>query len=182
MKPRLAGATFLCIVVWLIATQAQQPRSGRFVPGETIVRFQPAATRRQRNNILAARGARLIRRFNALDLHHVRLAAGQSVDEALTAFRSDPGVVLVQPNYIRKTTATAPPNDPYWSFDLLWGLQKIQAQQTWTALTTGDPGVVVADIDTGVNYKHPDLAANMWRNPGEIPGNHIDDDNDGYVD
>ena len=152
------------------------------MPGEVIVKFQPQATSPQRNGILAARGARLIRRFGAVDLHHVRLAPGQSVDEAVAAFRAIPGVVLAQPNYIRKITATAPPNDPYWSFDLLWGLQKIQAQQTWTALTTGDPGIVVGDIDTGVNYTHPDLAANMWRNPGEIAGNNIDDDNDGYVD
>jgi subtilisin family serine protease len=42
--------------------------------------------------------------------------------------------------------------------------------------------VVVASIDTGVDYTHPDLAANMWHNPGEIPGNSIDDDGNGYVD
>ena len=42
--------------------------------------------------------------------------------------------------------------------------------------------MVIADIDTGVNYDHPDLAANIWTNPGEIPGNGIDDDGDGYVD
>ena len=47
---------------------------------------------------------------------------------------------------------------------------------------TGDGSVIVASIDTGVNYNHPDLAANMWRNPLEIPGNGIDDDGDGYVD
>lgn len=40
----------------------------------------------------------------------------------------------------------------------------------------------MADIDTGVDYNHPDLAANMWRNPGEIPGNGVDDDGNGYVD
>ena len=42
--------------------------------------------------------------------------------------------------------------------------------------------MVVADIDTGVDYNHPDLAANMWINPGEIPNNGIDDDGNGYVD
>src|SRR5262249_61703481 len=40
----------------------------------------------------------------------------------------------------------------------------------------------VAEIDTGVDYNHPDLKANMWRNPGEIPGNGIDDDHNGYKD
>ena len=52
----------------------------------------------------------------------------------------------------------------------------------WSNFTTGDGSVIVASIDTGVNYNHPDLSANMWRNPLEIPGNGIDDDGDGYID
>ena len=46
----------------------------------------------------------------------------------------------------------------------------------------GDPTVTVAVIDTGVDYSHEDLRANMWTNPNEIPGNGIDDDGDGYID
>ena len=46
----------------------------------------------------------------------------------------------------------------------------------------GSPGVVLAVLDTGVDYRHEDLAANMWRNPGEIPGNGIDDDGNGFRD
>ena len=47
---------------------------------------------------------------------------------------------------------------------------------------TGDPNLKVGVIDTGIDYNHPDLAANIWTNPGEIPGNGIDDDDNGYVD
>ena len=50
------------------------------------------------------------------------------------------------------------------------------------ALETGNPDVIVAVIDQGVKYDHEDLAANMWINTGEIPGNGIDDDNNGYID
>ncbi len=86
------------------------------------------------------------------------------------------------------------PNDP--EFGKLWGLHNtgqtingrtgiadadIDAPEAW-CITTGSRNVTIAVIDTGVMYTHPDLAANIWRNPGEIPGNGIDDDNNGYID
>src|SRR5207244_2135070 len=80
------------------------------------------------------------------------------------------------------------PNDPMFSQQ--WYLKKIGATNAW-ATTTGSTNIVVAIIDTGVDYTHPDLAANMWRNPGETglddqgrdkATNGIDDDNNGYVD
>lgn len=82
------------------------------------------------------------------------------------------------------------PNDS--DFDQLWALHNegqvdgrpfadIDAPEAWKT-QTGDPTLVVVVIDTGVDYTHQDLAANMWRNPGEIEGNGIDDDGNGYVD
>ena len=187
MKGRL-GVALLALVsflaVPLVTPQARQPGSGsgRFVPGEVIVKFQPGFSQFQRNGILTGGGAGLIRRFAALDLDHVRLAPGQSVAAGLAAFRRLPSVALAQPNFIRRAVGSAPPDDPYWLFGFLWGLERINAQGAWTSFTAGDADVVVADIDTGVDYTHPDLAANMWINPGEVAANGLDDDANGYVD
>ena len=58
----------------------------------------------------------------------------------------------------------------------------INVKDVWSTLTCGDPSVIVAVVDWGVKYNHPDLAANMWTNTKEIPGNGIDDDKNGYID
>lgn len=71
------------------------------------------------------------------------------------------------------------PNDPRYAS--LYGMERIGAPRAWS-LSTGGTSAIVAVIDTGVDYTHPDLAGNMWTNPGEIPGNGIDDDANGYVD
>ncbi|MBD3251230.1 S8 family serine peptidase [Candidatus Uhrbacteria bacterium] len=71
------------------------------------------------------------------------------------------------------------PNDPY--YDEQWYLTKIGMEEAWEE-TTGSPSVVVAVIDTGIDIYHEDLAQNMWSNTGEIPGNQLDDDQNGFID
>jgi subtilase family protein/carboxypeptidase family protein len=104
------------------------------------------------------------------------LPAGTDPAVAAAAYASDPDVEWAEPEHIVHTTFV--PNDPY--LNLQWGLETIGAAAAWD-VTHGE-GTIVAINDTGVDYLHPDLAANMWSNPGEIPGNGIDDDGNGYVD
>ena len=167
--------------------QAQEPQKNKnrteaFVSGEMLVRFSPTLNASQKNSILSSRRAIRIRRFDALDIDLVRVPPGQAVAASVGGFKGVQGVVLAQPNYFRYAIQSAPPNDPRWLDGSLWGLGTIQAKPVWTDYTRGDGSVVVASIDSGVDYLHPDLAPNMWRNPLEIPGNGIDDDNNGYVD
>jgi len=94
-------------------------------------------------------------------------------------------VEFAELNYTGRTQqATIPrqpvaPNDPLYPQE--WHLSKIKAPEAWN-ITKGDPSVVIAVIDTGVKWNHPDLAANIWSNSGEIAGNGIDDDANGYID
>ncbi|KKS12070.1 MAG: Peptidase S8 and S53, subtilisin, kexin, sedolisin [Candidatus Daviesbacteria bacterium GW2011_GWB1_41_5] len=74
-------------------------------------------------------------------------------------------IEYAEPNYI--VHALAPPNDPY--YPKLWGMKKIDAEKAWD-VTTGSNNIVVGVVDSGVDYNHEDLAANIWSNPGGIWG------------
>ncbi len=77
------------------------------------------------------------------------------------------------------STLAATSNDPF--FQNQWYLQTISAPNAWET-TTGSSQMIVAVLDTGFDLDHPDLSSNVWVNPGEIPGDGIDNDHNGYVD
>ena len=109
--------------------------------------------------------------------YRVRLPEGMSVEDALSLLAIEELVTFVEPNYIFRAIST--PDDTWYS--RLWGMPKIGAPTAWDT-TTGSAEIVVGIIDTGIDKGHVDLAENMWSNPGEIAGNGIDDDGNGYVD
>ena len=153
-------------------------RLADYIQDEVIVRFRPEASRARRDAAISAAGGRVRRLYPELETERLQLDGSQTVLAAITILERDSEVLSAEPNFIRRIVGT---NDPRWIDGSLWGLRKIQAETAWT-IGTGSSDIVVADLDTGVNYSHPDLTANMWRNPGEIPGNHVDDDRNGYVD
>ncbi|MEW6210552.1 MAG: S8 family serine peptidase [Acidobacteriota bacterium] len=148
-----------------------------YVEGELLVRFKKNAPLHQISLAHSQLGAEVIKEFPLTGWQRVRLPEGMSVGDGLSLYKNSDSVLEAQPNYIYHVLAT--PNDP--RYGELYGMTKIQAPVAWNT-TTGSANVVVAIIDTGVLYTHEDLAPNMWRNPGEIPGNNLDDDNNGYRD
>lgn len=130
-----------------------------------------------------------------------------SVEEAIDELQNSSYVAYAEPNYIISLSlpdvpqppgeepvgmesVSGAPNDPRFSEQ--WALQNtgqtggtpgadINAISAWS-MNKGSGSIVVAVIDTGVDYTHPDLAQNIWTNPGEIPNNGIDDDGNGYID
>ncbi len=118
------------------------------------------------------------------DLKHIvviHFAAHQKVDDILEYYKQFSDVDYIEKVPLYKTTYT--PNDlgPQSGSGNQWGLHKIQAEQAWN-ISTGDSRVTVAVVDNAVQTNHPDLAPVIWTNPGEIPGNGIDDDANGYID
>ena len=147
---------------WSTAPESAPPRAPRSrapTARAWCARFRPSA---------AAPGRRLV----------LVRSGDVSTAELRRLFAADPAVARVSPNYIRRVAAAAP-DDP--GLVDQWGLLRVNAPDAWE-VTTGSPDVVVASIDTGVDLLHPDLAANVWRNPGEVAGNGVDDDANGYVD
>jgi subtilisin family serine protease len=107
----------------------------------------------------------------------VAIRGNQNIHDVLDEARSHPDVEQAQLNYIY--TPDLVPTDPQYPAQYAHGLT--DAELGWD-IETGDPSVAMAIVGTGVELLHPDLAANIWENAGEIAGNGIDDDLNGYVD
>lgn len=165
----------LC-AAWCGATHAQG--AGRpYVPNEVLVRWDPAAIAGATDAYHAKLGAKLLETYHGIGWQRVRVPPGMLVTDALTKYRALAGITAAEPNYL--VTLGTTPNDTL--YPTLYGLPKISAPAAWD-VDTGTNGVVVAVVDSGIFYTHADLAANMWQNPAEIPGNGLDDDGNGYVD
>ncbi|MCG6900791.1 MAG: S8 family serine peptidase [Gammaproteobacteria bacterium] len=152
-----------------------------------------------------ARGLGLGRtkRLHGTNWYTVQIASpGASPRDMADSARRLPGVLRAAADPILRINDQIPPRDPYYVDDpdpgddcdiiedtncdpesLLdqWGLFKVGAEGAWNG-SPGSPETVIAIIDSGVDFDHDDLWANIWTNPGEIAGNGIDDDDNGFVD
>jgi subtilisin family serine protease len=162
-----------------------------YAPDTILVKFLPTASPAQKMNARALVSGERNRSYGLVQgLEHIQLSKGQSVERAIEVLQQLPFVEYAEPDFVLH----ADTNDYF--FDLQWGLHNtgqrirnipgtfdadIDAPEAWD-ITTGGPAFVVAVIDTGVEYTHEDLINNVWINPGEIQGNGIDDDGNGYID
>lgn len=168
----------------------------RYVPGEVLVKFKEDTPDTTPALIVKSFGHEKLKELNRRVVQ-VKLKSGQSVEAAIAAYQSDPNVAHVQPNYLYKLSAI--PNDTHYGE--LWGLKNNEQTVTDGPYPTNNPGiigmdmgleaawdhitdcssVIVAVLDTGINYTHTDLAANMWDGGASYPNHgwdYVDDDND----
>ena len=150
-----------------------------YADGEVLVKFKSGTDSALIAQTNAFVGASLLETLGDLNWIRVKLPAGMPVEKAIEEYKQFGEIEVVQPNFYYHLLAT--PNDPQYSNTGMYGLSKISAPAAWD-MTTGSSSVVVADIDTGLRYTHEDIAANAWTNPGEINGNNIDDDGNGFID
>jgi subtilisin family serine protease len=201
----LVGSTLVAVLGAGGAAPAQSSAKEQLgppaVPGELIVRYAAGVGEAKRDAVLAEVGARERRDFGRLGAELVSVDAAETA-QALATLNDDPRVVYAEPNYLLQ--ADGIPNDG--SFRELWGLHNtgqtvagvagtsdadIDAVEAWD-VATGSSATVVAVIDTGIDFTHPDLGGSatasprMWTNPGESCAgcrtDGIDNDADGYVD
>ncbi len=188
----------LCAVIAIVAMVPLMAaaRTGSQLPPHAqdriLVKFKVSAGQRALSGFLARQQVRGIRQFPATGIARVDLEPGTDVADAVFRLEQDPAVEYAEPDYLLR--AQQLPDDPY--FGRQWYLRNtgqmvngyvgrpeadIKAVPAWEK--AGDNGrVVVAVVDSGVDLAHPDLVANLWTNPGEIPGNGLDDDGNGKVD
>jgi subtilisin family serine protease len=152
-------------------------KRSKLVSQELLVRFDDQAPKESRKRLLGRRGV-IAEMWSARSGHAVlRLPKGWPASDAQAWFAAQDIVALAEPNFIYTTQEYS--NDVRLADQ--WALARIDAQAAWN-LETGSPDIVIAIIDTGVNYGHVDLAANIWKNPGELSGDGLDNDGNGFVD
>ncbi|MCJ2563092.1 MAG: S8 family serine peptidase, partial [Candidatus Thermoplasmatota archaeon] len=144
---------------------------------QIIVDFTPDFDFSMIEEFTERNGLQLLRLYPAIGEAVFRIFE-RDLDYVMFQTARDPSVEFISPNGFYKISYT--PNDPRWANQ--WGPKKIQAQDAWN-LTKGNSSVIVAILDTGVDYLHEDLAGNMWKNPSEDGGTPgVDDDGNGYID
>jgi subtilisin family serine protease len=146
-----------------------------------IVRFAAGASTQERADMRARADVQRDATLPVRGLELVDPVPGVSVGAAVADLQHMDGVLYAEPD--RFVRQTAMPNDPLLSYE--WDMTAIRAPEAWD-VTTGSAQVPVAVVDTGIDATHPDLASNVWTNPGESGGgretNGLDDDGNGRID
>ena len=200
---KLSVLGVLGLAVLSQAAFAKMAENAPYVPGEVLVKVKPGLKARflAKKSLL---GAEVKKELNLTAGNYLLLKSNEKSTNALVnELEALPEVQYAEPNYLYSIHGfeSSAPVDPMSG--KLWGLKNtgsnepdkngnisstpgvvsadLSAEKAWS-VTGGSKKVVIAVIDTGIDYNHPDLKNNMWVNEKEIPGNGIDDDGNGYID
>ena len=199
-----AGIALLavCSTIPLASLLAQAPPLGKDGPkyheGQVLVQFQPTAKEAEKLASMKRGKLSLIKHIHTAAMKAKKhpgidhLSTSLPVSDVIAVLSGDPAIEFAEPNWVYVHQAV--PIDPYFVNGNLWGMYGdlssfptyssfgSQAAEAWAAGHTGSKNVVVGVIDQGIQFTHPDLAANIWTNPYEDPTDGVDNDGNEYVD
>jgi subtilisin family serine protease len=172
------------------------------VPGEIVVMFAAGVGRAEARELHQRVDTEVVSRVPRFQVEVVRVPATTSIEAAIRGYERDPRVLFAEQNRVVVPFDT--PTDPMFADQ--WSLNNtgqshrisdlglsptvtgsgtadadVDGVEAWD-VTTGGSGPVIAVIDTGVDIDHPDLVNSLWVSPGEIAGNGMDDDGNGFID
>lgn len=165
----------------------ETPHTNKYSREHILVKFKSGTLRSRICEIFTEVGIIKDKHYKDINVYKIKVPS-DNVMEIIDKLLKYDEIKYAEPDHTVRIHQTTP-DDP--DFDKLWGLHNtgqdggtldadIDAPEAWDTITGGS--VVVAVIDSGVNYNHEDLASNMWVNEGEIPDNGVDDDGNGYID
>ncbi len=182
------------------AATTSTSKKPHYKDGEVLVLFRKGIATATANSALSAKAATVVKRFDQLTARTgqvfalVRGGKGVSSAQLMKTLSKDSRVQAASLNYGKRPTVVASdpllPNDTFFQYQ--WSLNNtgqeggalgadIKAPTAWTQ-HTDSKDVVIAVVDTGVDYEHSDLKNSMWVNPGEIADDGVDNDKNGYID
>jgi subtilisin family serine protease len=166
------------------------------VPDELIIKMKPGKSAAF-TAMSAPTKATIKREFKNSRYVSLKLPKGADLERVMADYRENPNVEYVGYNHILRVCAPQQvwPDDPvFYDGDEFWGIPQwglyndvgtpradIHAPEAWH-ITTGSTNIIIAIVDTGILFDHPDLENKIWTNSREIPNNGIDDDSNGFID
>ncbi|MEM6472450.1 MAG: S8 family serine peptidase, partial [Planctomycetota bacterium] len=159
-----------------------------YVADQLLLAFKDNVPDSARQLLLEREGLEITKSFQTISAVVVSTLPGVNIPDLAYRLSGMPEIDYAEPDFLMQPTFV--PNDPLypqqWHYDNVGQTggtpgADISLEEAWD-ITTGDPNVVVAVIDSGIDLTHPDLVSSLWVNPGEIPGDGIDNDGNGYID
>ena len=171
--------THILVILLLLFTASPAWAQDTYAPGEILVKFRPSGERAAMAGVSAQEGVSVESKSAVKGVYKLKIPKSASVEEMVRLYQEHPDVEWAEPNF-RVHMAMIPDDADYaseqkWYYDLLW------AERAWDH-EQGDPSVILAILDSGVDLDHPDLVGKMWMNEDEIPADGLDNDGNIQID